>query len=45
MRQGIWVRAANPAGLEVTVNGKATDLNSTNTGNFLITPTGAKSVG
>ena len=45
VREGIWVRAANPAGLAVTVAGKATDLNSTATGNFLITPTGAKSVG
>ena len=45
VRRGIWVRAANPAGLAVTVSGKATDLNSTNTGNFLITSTGAKSLG
>jgi cytoskeleton protein RodZ len=45
VREGIWVRAANPAGLAVTVAGKATDLKSTSTGNFLITPTGAKSVG
>jgi hypothetical protein len=45
VRQGIWVRAANPAGLAVTVAGKPADLDSTNTGNFLITPTGAKNVG
>jgi cytoskeleton protein RodZ len=45
VREGIWVRAANPAGLAVTVAGKAADLDSTATGNFLITPTGAKSVG
>jgi len=45
VREGIWVRAANPAGLAVTVAGKDVDLDSTNTGNFLITPTGAKSVG
>jgi hypothetical protein len=45
VREGIWVRAANPAGLAVTVAGKAVDLGSTDTGNFLITPTGAKSVG
>jgi cytoskeleton protein RodZ len=45
VREGIWLRAANPAGLAVTVAGKAVDLDSTATGNFLITPTGAKSVG
>ena len=45
VREGIWVRAANPAGLAVTVAGKPAELNSTATGNFLITPTGAKSVG
>lgn len=45
VREGIWVRAANPAGLAVTVAGKGVDLDSTATGNFLITPTGAKSVG
>ncbi len=45
VREGIWVRAANPAGLAVTVAGKDVELGSTDTGNFLITPTGAKSVG
>ena len=45
VRQGIWVRAANPAGLAVTVAGVDVDLDSTSTGNFLITPTGAKNVG
>lgn len=43
--EGIWVNASNPAELQVTVGGKATDLNSTSGGTWLITPTGAKSLG
>ena len=43
--EGIWVNASNPAELLVTVGGKNTDLNSTSGGTWLITPTGAKSLG
>jgi hypothetical protein len=43
--EGIWVNASNPAELVVTVGGKVTDLNSTSGGTWLITPTGAKSLG
>jgi len=43
--EAIWVNASNPAELVVTVGGKVTDLNSTSGGTWLITPTGAKSLG
>jgi cytoskeleton protein RodZ len=43
--QGIWVNASNPAELVVTVGGKVKDLKSTSGGTWLITPTGAKSLG
>jgi cytoskeletal protein RodZ len=42
--EGIWVNASNPAELQVTVGGKAADLNSTSGGTWLITPSGAKSL-
>jgi cytoskeletal protein RodZ len=43
--EGIWIRAANPAELQVTVAGKEVELGSSATGNWIITPQGAKSVG
>jgi cytoskeletal protein RodZ len=43
--EGIWIRAANPAELQVTVAGKEAELGSSATGNWIITPDGAKSVG
>lgn len=42
---GIWVRATNPAELEVTINGKVTSLDSATGGTWLITTTGVKSAG
>jgi cytoskeletal protein RodZ len=38
---GIWVRAANPSELAVTVNGREVELDSTTTANFEITREGA----
>ena len=43
--EGIWVRAANPSQLVVTVNGRAVELDSTTTANFEITREGAEVVG
>jgi hypothetical protein len=43
--EGIWIRAANPAELQVTIAGKQAELGSSATGNWIITPEGAKSVG
>lgn len=43
--EGIWVRAANPSELVVTVGGKAVELGSTTTANFEITREGAEVVG
>jgi cytoskeleton protein RodZ len=43
--EGIWVRAANPSELVVTVNGREVDLGSTTTANFDITREGAEVVG
>ena len=45
MLEGIWVRAANPSQLVVTVNGRAVELDSTTTANFEITREGAEVVG
>ena len=42
--EAIWVRAANPAELLVTVNGKEVELPSTTTANFEITREGAQLV-
>jgi hypothetical protein len=42
--EGIWVRAANPGELIVTVNGRQVELGSTTTGNFEITGEGAELV-
>lgn len=42
---GIWIRAANPAELQVTVAGKPVTLGSSATGNWIIGPSGAQSVG
>jgi cytoskeleton protein RodZ len=39
--EGIWVRAANPSQLTVTVNGRPVELDSTTTANFEITREGA----
>jgi cytoskeletal protein RodZ len=43
IRAPIWMRAANPAELQVTVAGKARELNSTNTGDWTISPQGVTS--
>lgn len=43
IRGPIWLRAANPAELQVTVAGKVRDLKSTNTGDWTITPQGVTS--
>lgn len=42
---GIWVRATNPAELQVTIGGKAASLDSSTGGTWLITTSGVKSVG
>jgi cytoskeleton protein RodZ len=42
--EGIWVRAANPSELAVTVNGRDVELPSTVTANFEITREGAELV-
>jgi cytoskeleton protein RodZ len=42
--EGIWVRAANPSELAVTVNGRPVELESSTTANFEITREGAKVV-
>ena len=41
---GIWVRAANPGELQVTVNGKPVELDATATANFQIGREGAEVV-
>jgi cytoskeletal protein RodZ len=43
--EGIWVRAANPSQLVVTVNGRQVELDATSTANFEITREGAEVVG
>ena len=43
--EGIWVRAANPSELVVTVNGREVELEATSTANFEITREGAEVVG
>lgn len=43
--QGIWVLAYNPAELGVTIDGKAADLNSSETGTWIITSSGVKVAG
>jgi cytoskeleton protein RodZ len=43
--EGIWVRAANPSELVVTVNGRPVELGATTTANFEITREGAEVVG
>jgi Helix-turn-helix domain/RodZ C-terminal domain len=43
--EGIWVRAANPSELVVTVNGRPVELGATSTANFEITREGAEVVG
>jgi cytoskeleton protein RodZ len=42
--EGIWVRAANPSELAVTVNGREVELDSSTTANFEITRKGAQLV-
>ena len=44
MLEGIYLRAANPAELNVTVAGKEKDLGS-ETGSWIISPTEVRSVG
>lgn len=41
---GIWVRAANPAGLKVTIDGKPASLDSSVGGTWIISTNGVKSV-
>lgn len=42
---GIWIRAANPSQLAVTVDGRAVELDAGSTANFEITREGAETVG
>jgi hypothetical protein len=43
--EGIWVRATNPAELEVTIGGKPASLDSSVGGKWIISTTGVKSAG
>ncbi|WP_217915796.1 helix-turn-helix domain-containing protein [Miltoncostaea marina] len=41
--EGIWLRAANPAELAVTIGGKAVSLDASQSGTWRLTPNGVKS--
>jgi len=41
--QGVWLRAANPAELDVTIGGKPAELDSSEGGTWRVTPGGVKS--
>ena len=43
--QGIWVRATNPAELKITIGGRAASLDSSETGTWILSTAGVKSVG
>ncbi|MGD9694637.1 MAG: helix-turn-helix domain-containing protein [Thermoleophilia bacterium] len=45
IREAIWINAANPAGLVVTIGGVPAELGSTASGNWTITPQGVKADG